>query len=266
VGALDEARSYVDGRGVPLLDVQGAEANGAADDVGDGVDRSYFVEVDFLDRDAVDFALGLGQELEGVERQGTALFGERCVLDQLANLRPASTVSVFVGMFVAAVLMLVGVGGCFCGSVCVRVGVSVFVGVRVLVAVGFGVGVLVGMFVVVMVMAGGFGELSVFEDVDLGGADAAAVHVMNVQLGSYVEGFGGLLQKFGGDSGVEERSQEHVSADAGKAFEISDTHRFFDSLNLCFEGAKGYSPAVVDDFPERRRTSIGRTSFMDPER
>jgi hypothetical protein len=169
-----------------------------------------------------------------------------------------------VGVVVAAVLMLVRVGGCCCGSV--RVGVSVFVGVRVLVAVGFGVGVLVGMVVVVMVMAGGFGELSVFQDIDLGGADAAAVYMMKVQLGSYIQGFGRLLQKFGGDSGVEERSQEHVSADAGEAFEISDTHRFFDSLNLCFEGAKGYSPAVVDGFPERSRTSIGRTSFMDPER
>jgi hypothetical protein len=50
---------------------------------------------------------------------------------------------------------------------------------------------------------------------------------MDVKLGSDVEGLRGLLQKFGGNSGVDQSSEEHVSADAGKAFEISDTHGFF---------------------------------------
>jgi hypothetical protein len=152
------------------------------------------------------------------------------VLDQFANLRPASAV----GVFMAAVLMRVG---CFRAGAGMRVtvGMSVFVSVFVRMAVGFGVGVrMILMLVVVMLMTGRFGELSIFQDIDLGGADAAAVHVMDVQLGSYVKGFGRLLQEFGGDSGVEERSEEHVSADAGKAFEVSDTHRFLDSLNPLF--------------------------------
>jgi hypothetical protein len=76
-------------------------------------------------------------------------------------------------------------------------------------------------------MAVGLGRFPVFQDVDFDGPDAAAVHVMDVKLGSDVEGLRGLLQKFGGNSGVDQGSEEHVSADAGKAFEISDTHGFF---------------------------------------
>jgi hypothetical protein len=222
--------------------------------------------VDFLDLHPVNLALRLSQQLKGSKRQGASVFRERRLPDQLANLRPASSVSVFmVAVFVVAVLMRVG---CFGAAVGVRVTVCVpvFVSVFVRVAVGLGVSVRMILMVVVVRMTGSFGELSVFEDVDLGGANAAAVHVVDVQFSSYIESFGSSLQEFGGDSGIDERSQEHVSADAGKAFEISDTHRFFNSLNLCFEGAKGYSSAVVDVFPERRRTSTGRTSFMDPER
>ena len=123
--------------------------------------------------------------------------------DQLADLLPGA--SVYVRMLVIVFVAMV---------VFMLVAVIMIVRVRMVVPV------------IVMIVRG-FGGLAVFEYVDLGGADAAAVYVVNVQLGPYVEGFGGLLQKAGGDSGIEERSQEHVSADAGKAFEISDTHGFF---------------------------------------
>jgi hypothetical protein len=36
-----------------------------------------------------------------------------------------------------------------------------------------------------------------------------------------------LLKKRRRDTGVDESAEEHVSAEAGKAFEIADTHGYF---------------------------------------
>jgi hypothetical protein len=118
----------------------------------------------------------------------------------------------------------------------VRMGVFVLVLVgmivRMIVAVGVGLSVrvrmtlvLVAMMFAVVIMTGRFCELAIFEDIDLGRADAAAVDVVDAQLGSYVEGVDGLQQEVGRNTGVDEGSKEHIPADACEAFEISDTHR-----------------------------------------
>jgi hypothetical protein len=36
-----------------------------------------------------------------------------------------------------------------------------------------------------------------------------------------------LLEEFGRDAGVEQGAEEHVTAEAGKAFEIANTHGCF---------------------------------------
>ena len=84
---------------------------------------------------------------------------------------------------------------------------------------------------------------------------------MNMQLGSDIEHPGRLLQQLTVDASVDQRAEEHVSADAGEAFEVSDTHSFlFFQMNFPAQ----FFPYQF--FPDRRRTSTGSTSFIDPER
>jgi hypothetical protein len=78
--------------------------------------------------------------------------------------------------------------------------------VRFCVAVGMG-----------MAGVGSFGELAVFEDVDFGAGDAAAVYGFDLEGCAQVEGGGGAVQDGGIDAGFEEGSEEHVSADASEA-------------------------------------------------
>ena len=61
VGDLDRALPGRHRRGHDALDAQQVPADRRADDVGDRIDRADLVEVDLLDRRAVDLGLGLGQ-------------------------------------------------------------------------------------------------------------------------------------------------------------------------------------------------------------
>ncbi len=54
-------------RAVPFVDGEGVDAGGGGDDVDDGVDCAYFVEVDFFDGDVVDLGFGGAEEFEGVD-------------------------------------------------------------------------------------------------------------------------------------------------------------------------------------------------------
>jgi hypothetical protein len=73
-------------------------------------------------------------------------------------------------------------------------------------------------------MRGLFGEAVVFEDVDLGAGDAAAIDLGDMQRGVEMERGGGGVEDFGGDTGVEKRGEEHVAGDSGIAVEIGDAH------------------------------------------
>ncbi len=78
-------------------------------------------------------------------------------------------------------------------------------------------------------------------------ADAAAVYGFKGERCAEIERRGGLLQQRGRDAGADEGAEQHVSTDAGEAFEIADAHGGF------------YLPLLW-------RTASGRISFMEPER
>ena len=58
---LDRAAADVDGGDVNFVDVEQIERHAGADDIGDGIDRADFVEVNFFDGDAVDARFGFAQ-------------------------------------------------------------------------------------------------------------------------------------------------------------------------------------------------------------
>ena len=77
--------------------VEGVDAGGGGDDIDDGVDCAYFVEVNFFDGDVVDFCFGGTEELEGLD--GCLLDGgcERCGgLNEVADHGKRAAVGVFV--------------------------------------------------------------------------------------------------------------------------------------------------------------------------
>jgi len=67
-------------------------------------------------------------------------------------------------------------------------------------------------------MFGGFRELAININVDLGRVNTAAVYTMNVELSADVERMRSLLQKVYWNASSEQRSEQHVPADIGEAF------------------------------------------------
>ena len=135
----------------------------------------------------------------------------------------------------------------------VRMGMASFVLVLGLVLVLMSVGMLV---VMCLFVGGGLlGELDAFVDVDLGGGDAAAVDLFDIECRVEVERGYGFVEDVGIDSGVEEGSEDHVATDAGEAVEVGDTHRGY-----CFMfGVRSYRAGWMED-------AARRVSFMEPER
>ena len=81
------------------------------------------------------------------------------------------------------------------------------------------VGVIVGVLMLLLLR-----DLRAIEDEDLGGGDAAAVDLFDLERSAEVERGDGVVEDLRGDSGVEQSAEEHVSADAGKAVEVGDAH------------------------------------------
>lgn len=82
------------------------------------------------------------------------------------------------------------------------------------------------------------GELVADHDVHFGAGDAAAVDGVDAKGGSQAEGGGGVAEDGGVDAGVEECAEEHVTADAGKAIEVRDSHRV-----IVADGREGWEVA-----------------------
>ena len=90
------------------------------DDVDDGVDCAYFVEVNLFDVDVVDFGFGGAEEFEGLDGGLFDWRGEVCGVDQIADDGQGAAMGVFVrvvrgrgcGRFCAGAGSWVGVGGC----------------------------------------------------------------------------------------------------------------------------------------------------------
>ena len=116
VGAVDHATAYVERGREPLLDGEGVDARGDGDDVDDGVDGAYFVEVDLLDRDVVDFGFACAEEFEGVDGGLFDSGGQGCGVNQVADDGEGAAVGVFgsvlVGMSVdvAGFVLVLGFG------------------------------------------------------------------------------------------------------------------------------------------------------------
>jgi hypothetical protein len=63
--------------------------------------------------------------------------------------------------------------------------------------------------------------------------DAAAIYGLEDKGCAEVERGGGLLQEFRRGAGADERAQEHVSAETGKAFEMANAHGCFLYAAIC---------------------------------
>jgi hypothetical protein len=109
VGAIDHAAAYVEWGAEPLDRVSsfnsrsifyGVDAGGGGDDVDDGVDGAYLVEVDILDGDVMDFRFAGAEEFEGVNGGLFDGGGEGGGVDQVADYGEGAAVGVFVRTFV----------------------------------------------------------------------------------------------------------------------------------------------------------------------
>src|ERR1017187_5045690 len=78
--------------------------------------------------------------------------------------------------------------------------------------------------VVVMVVVDGFGRVVGGNYVHFGGSQTAATDFAHLQTRTHVERRGGLSQAGEGDAGIDQGTEEHVAANAGKTFKISNTH------------------------------------------
>jgi len=69
-----------------------------------------------------------------------------------------------------------------------------------------------------------FGAFSIHEHVNPGCRDAAAIDAADAQLSADVERGNRALQQIFADAGMKQGAEDHVSADSGETFEISNTH------------------------------------------
>jgi hypothetical protein len=95
----------------------------------------------------------------------------------------------------------------------VRVLMRMLVGVRVLVLM-----ILKGVIVVVLVNF-------VDDDVDLGAAQSSAHYLAALETRTDVQGCCGVLQQGKGNARIDQGAKEHVTGDAGEAFEIRNSHQ-----------------------------------------
>src|SRR5271166_4485096 len=93
--------------------------------------------------------------------------------------------------------------------------------------------------------------LAVHHNVELGSRDASPIHTGKLQGRSDVQVGDGLLEQLERNSGVEQRAQEHVAADAGETIEIGNTHRSCQELREIFiigNAETSVKPAFVPAF------------------
>jgi hypothetical protein len=198
VGAVDEAAADVHRRRVPAFDVERGETDGGAGDVDDGIYGADLMKMYLIQWHIVDGGFGFAEKFEGAERECAGLVRQRRVVENFANSRQ-----------IAAVLMRV-----------IR-GVFVIMRVRMIVMMLMLVFVRMGMIV------RRIGFVAADQYTDLAGADAAAVYGFEGEGCAEVERGSGLLEELGRDTSVDQSAEEHVSAEAGEAFEIANAHGCF---------------------------------------
>jgi hypothetical protein len=119
VGAVDHAAAYVQGGAMPVdglaglgegLGFESVDAGAAGDDVDDGVDCAYFVEVDLVDVDVVNLGFGGSEEFEDADGGPLDGGGEVGGLDEGADYAEGAAVGVRVGLRLVVRMGFVGVG------------------------------------------------------------------------------------------------------------------------------------------------------------
>jgi hypothetical protein len=161
------------------------------------------VEVHLIEGNIVDGGFGVAQELERAKSECASLGQQRRGLQDGAD-----------GRQVAA--MLVRMSG----------SVYVVMRVRMIVIMIVGVGMVVRC-VVAAVIVRRVGIVAADEHARFAGADAAAVYRIEDEGCAEIECGGGLLKKRNGDAGVDQGAEEHVTTEAGEAFEIANAHGYF---------------------------------------
>lgn len=71
---------------------------------------------------------------------------------------------------------------------------------------------------------GRFGEAAVFKHMHLRRRDAAAIDAFDAERRADVERGGSPFEDRAGNTRIDQSAEHHVSGDAGKAVQISDTH------------------------------------------
>ena len=83
---VDRAAADIDGGRMDLADIEEIERHAGAHDVGDGIDRADFVEVNFFDRHAVHPGFGVAQAPKHIRRILFGAIGERRFVDHRQNM------------------------------------------------------------------------------------------------------------------------------------------------------------------------------------
>ena len=130
------------------------------------------------------------------------LMGMRCLLR-------------FMGMVLVRVVMLMGM---FVPTVAVTVLMGVLMRMRFM--------SVVLMRIVVVLMLGSRSGILVRKNVYFRGRNTAAAHLAYLQPCANVQGRSRVGQHLQRDARIHQRTQQHVSANPGKALQIANTHRF----------------------------------------
>ena len=193
--AEDGAAAHVERRREPPIDAKPFASGSGADDIDDGVDRTYFVEMHCFNGDGMDSGFGLAEEFKRTHGAGLHCFRERRRADDGENGRQ---------------------GAMRC--VCMRVG-TVFLGNRQEVRL---IGML-SMRMPFMRMPGLCGRMGVGRlvrwmvrrnDVDLCGRDAAASYLAHLEMRTHIQRHCGLLKMGERNAGVNQGAEQHVTANA----------------------------------------------------
>jgi hypothetical protein len=98
-------------------------------------------------------------------------------------------------------------------------------------------------------------QLAVDHDVNLCRLNAAPAYPGDAQLRPQRQRSRGLLQPIEGCACVHQRAHQHVAADPGKTFQVCNPHKPHSRV-----------PELTPGLAKPVSTSMGNTSFMDPER
>jgi hypothetical protein len=102
----------------------------------------------------------------------------------------------------------------------------------------------------------GLMQLAVDHDIDLGGLNPAPAYPVDAQFRAWSQRSRGPLQQFYGSAGIYQRAHEHIAADTGKTLQVADAPGLAHQ-KLAHLGPPLWKPV---------NTSMGSTSFMEPER